>query len=69
VSQFVLTSAAEGDILELLDYIESDNQPAAAIRVFEALRSAMRLLADRPEIGHTRTDLSYEPVRFWPVFS
>lgn len=29
----------------------------------------MRLLAERPGIGHTRTDLADETVRFWPVFS
>jgi len=29
----------------------------------------MRLLAERPGIGHTRADLADEIVRFWPVFS
>ena len=38
-------------------------------RVSEGLRDAMRLIAERPGIGHTRADLAREPVRFWPVFS
>jgi plasmid stabilization system protein ParE len=65
---FVLTPAAEGDILDILEYIEREN-PAAATRVFEALRDAMRLIAERPAVGHTRKDLADEGVRFWPVFS
>jgi plasmid stabilization system protein ParE len=68
MSQFVLTPAAEDDIREILNYIERDN-PSAVIRVSEELRDAMRLIAERPGIGLTRTDLAREPVRFWPVFS
>jgi antitoxin ParD1/3/4/toxin ParE1/3/4 len=68
MADFVLTPAAESDILGILDYIERDNPPAA-IRVREALLDAMRLLAERPGIGHTRADLADEAVRFWPVFS
>ena len=30
---------------------------------------SMRLVAERPGIGHTRADLAREPVRFWPVYS
>ena len=68
MSQFVLTPAAEGDILDILDYIERENA-SAATRVFAALSEAMRLIAERPGIGHTRGDLADEAVRFWPVFS
>lgn len=68
MSDFVLTPAAEGDIREILDYVERDN-PAAVSRVSDALLDAMRLVAERPGIGHTRSDLAREPVRFWPVYS
>ncbi len=44
MSEFVLTPAAEGDIHEILDYIERDN-PSAVNRVSEGLRDAMRLIA------------------------
>lgn len=68
MSEFVLTPAAEDDMREILQYIERES-PAAADQVFEALRDAMRLLAERHGIGHARADLAREPVRFWPVFS
>ncbi len=68
MAEFVLTPAAEGDIVGILDYIEEDNPPAA-VRVRDALLDAMRLLAERPGIGHMRVDLADEVVRFWPVFS
>jgi plasmid stabilization system protein ParE len=68
MSHYVLTPAAEGDILEIVNYIEGEN-PSAAVRVAEALREGMRLIAERPGIGHMRTDLADETVRFWPVFS
>ena len=68
MADFVLTPAAEGDILGILDYIERENPPAA-VRIREAILDAMRHLAERPGIGHTRVDLADEIVRFWPVFS
>ena len=63
---FVLAPAAEGDVL-ILEYIEQDD-PAAAVRVRDALRDAMRLLAEESHLGHVRTDLADEVLRFWPVF-
>ena len=50
MAAFVLTPAAEGDIVGILDYIEQDNPPAAT-RVREALVDAMRLLAEHPGDG------------------
>ena len=68
MSQFVLTPAAEDDIRELLEYIERDN-PSAVQRVRDGLLDGMRLIAERPGIGHARTDLASEAVRFWSLFS
>ena len=65
---FVLTPAAEGDLLDILEYIEQDSTDAA-VRVRIALRDAMRLLAEHSHLGHVRTDLADEALRFWPVFS
>ncbi len=67
MSTFVLTPLAEDDIREILDYIGHDN-PSAVPRVADALRDGMRLIAERPGIGHTRVNLATEAVRFWPVF-
>lgn len=67
MSKFVLTPAAEGDLLKILEYLEGDN-PSAILRVVDALDEAMQLLADNPGIGHVRTDLTDADVRFWSVF-
>ena len=67
MSLYVLTPAAEDDVRAILAYIEQDH-PSIVDRVRDGLRDAMRLLAERPGLGHTRMDLASEPVRFWPVF-
>ena len=67
MSDFVLTPAAEGDLLRLLEYLEGDN-PSAVLKVVDALDDAMQLLADNPAIGHLRPDLTRLDVRFWSVF-
>ena len=67
MSDFVLTQAAKGDLLKILDYLEGDN-PSAVLKVVDALDDAMQLLADSPGIGHLRPDLTPQDVRFWSVF-
>jgi antitoxin ParD1/3/4/toxin ParE1/3/4 len=37
--------------------------------VYGELEHAFELLADNPEIGHLREDLTDRPVKFWSVFS
>lgn len=41
----------------------------AALKVYDALEEAFERIADNPEIGHTREDLTDRPVKFWSVFS
>ena len=67
MSKFVLTPAAEGDLLKILEYLEGDN-PGAILKVVDALDDAMQILADNPGIGHVRPDLTHQDVRFWSVF-
>ena len=67
MSRFVLTPAAEGDLLKIIEYLEGDN-PSAVLKVVDALDQAMQRLAENPGIGHVRPDLTGEDVRFWPVF-
>lgn len=40
MSDFVLTPAAEGDLLKILEYLEGDN-PNAILKVVDALDDAM----------------------------
>jgi plasmid stabilization system protein ParE len=35
----------------------------------QEITTAFRLLASRPEAGHSRRDLTPLPVKFWSVFS
>jgi antitoxin ParD1/3/4/toxin ParE1/3/4 len=37
--------------------------------VLEAIERAIGVLVEFPQQGHTRSDLTSRPYRFWPVFS
>ncbi len=65
-SPFVLSPEALNDVDEIWLYI-ADDDVVAADRNELALYSAMTLLAERPGIGHSRPDLTDQPVKFWPV--
>lgn len=65
---FVLSQEATGDLREVHDYIAADD-PAAARRVLEDLRTAMHRLADHPGLGHLREDFADEALRVWTVHS
>jgi plasmid stabilization system protein ParE len=67
MTRFVLTPAAEGDLLKIIEYLKGDN-PNAVLKVVDAFDEAMQRLAENPGIGHVRPDLTEEDVRFWPVF-
>jgi plasmid stabilization system protein ParE len=67
MSTFVLTPAAEGDLLRIIEYLEGDS-PDAVLKVVDALDDAMQRLAENPGIGHLRPDLTDEDVRFWSIF-
>jgi toxin ParE1/3/4 len=66
--RYVLSPQARDDLSDLRDYIAQDD-PAAARRVLNEVREAMRRLAQMPELGHVREDLADEALRFWPVRS
>ena len=66
--RFVLAHEATGDLRDIYDYIAADD-PAAARRVLEDLRTAMHRLAEHPGLGHLRDDLADEALRVWTVHS
>ena len=66
--RFVLSETAADDLRDIYDYIAADD-PAAARRVLEDLRTAMHRLADHPGLGHLREDLADEALRVWTVHS
>jgi toxin ParE1/3/4 len=68
VSRYRLWPRAEAQVEQLTRFIAEQNADAAR-RVKTALHEAFELLADMPEVGHTRRDLTKHPFKFWPVHS
>ena len=66
---FVLTPLAEADLAEIADYVTDEASADRAEAVVLELMAAAGRLADMPRMGHSRADLTDEPVLFWPVFS
>ena len=64
---FDLTEAATTDLEETIACIAADSV-TAALKVADQLESAFRFLADWPEAGHHRPDLTNDPdLLFWPT--
>ena len=68
MSRYQLTPEASSHVDEIADFIAEESVDAA-LRVLDALEDAFRQLAEMPEMGHTREDLTERPVKFWSVFS
>ena len=69
MKRFVLTRPAEDDLHQIKNYLAEKAGPAIARRVMQEIRSAMNLLADQPNAGHVREDLTNRRLKFWAVFS
>lgn len=68
MKRFVLSPAATADVEQIEAFLDQ-HAPHATDAVLDALRDAMRRIAQRPGIGHLREDLSDEPLRFYAVWS
>ena len=64
---YVLTPLAETDLEEIWDYATERFGFGVADRVLESLHRAFRLLAEHPNVGHTREDIASPPYSFWSV--
>jgi antitoxin ParD1/3/4/toxin ParE1/3/4 len=64
-----LSKEASEDLRGIRRYLEGNAGKSVARYVLQSLRDAIRLLGERPGIGHSREDLTDEPLKFWPVFS
>ena len=65
---FKLSPEAVGDIRDIWGYIGKDSSKAAG-KVRLSLLDACKPLAANPAIGHSREDLTNQPILFWPVGS
>ena len=68
MSQYQISPPARQDLIDIRNFIAKDNR-AAARKVLARIRATCRMLAKRPQVGHLRTDLASEPLRFWPIYS
>jgi plasmid stabilization system protein ParE len=68
MSAYVLSAEALQDLQDIWDFIASDNVPAAD-KLENGFFEAFEILAERPRMGHARSDLTERDVRFWPVGS
>ena len=56
-SDFVLRRKAEKDLTAIIDYVAQDN-PAAAIKLYETFFTQFEHLARFPKSGHLRTEFN-----------
>lgn len=68
MSGYVLHPEAFKDLDEIWEFIAKDSLDAAD-RVMETIRNAIHSLVKNPGQGHTRSDITSRPIRFWLVHS
>ena len=66
MSGYILSPDADQDLTDIWDYIAADSIDAAD-RWIEKLFDAFESLAQHPQLGHKREDLTSYPILFWPV--
>jgi antitoxin ParD1/3/4 len=64
MSAYALTPLAKRDVFEIWRYIAEDSEHAAD-RVEQAIYDACEFVAEVPGRGHSRSDLTSRPLRFW----
>lgn len=69
MKRFVVTKLAERDLDQIKSYLVEKAGPRITRKVFQEIRTALKLLGSNPGIGHAREDLTDRPVKFWPVYS
>ncbi len=66
MSVYALTPLAKADIFDIWSYIAGDSEEAAN-RVEQAIYDACAFVAEAPMRGHSRSDLTSRPLRFWTL--
>ncbi len=62
-----ITPKALAELLQLVEYVARESGPDRAAVFLDDILDAADELGKHPGIGHLRTDLTDEPLRFWPV--
>jgi plasmid stabilization system protein ParE len=66
MSGYLLTPLAKADIFSIWSHIANSSESAAE-RVESAIFEACAFVAESPESGHSRADLTNRPLRFWTL--
>jgi plasmid stabilization system protein ParE len=66
MTSYILAPEAVQDLKDIWDYIAAENVDAAD-RMIDTLFAAFERLAAMPGLGHSREDLTDQPLRFWTV--
>lgn len=67
--RFVLSTPASKDLDEILAYVLEQSGTERALHVVDRLRNSFLRLAETPDLGHRREDLTDADVLFYPVWS
>lgn len=71
MTRLVFTPLAEGDLLEILEYI-AEHRPLTATKVVERIRHVCGKLCQFPEMGQLRPEFAASlrsiPVQRWVIF-
>jgi plasmid stabilization system protein ParE len=67
--RYVLAPEAAVDLVQIWGYIRQKADVEIADRVEAVIRQKIDFLVRNPGSGHSRNDLTEEPVRFFPVYS
>jgi len=67
--RYTLAPEAARDLVEIWRYVKAESGQETADRVESVMRSKFAYLADFPDMGHWRRDLTSTNVRFFPVYS
>lgn len=68
-SRYILAPEAGQDMVDIWRYIQEQSSVAVADRVEHTIRERIILLCGNPGVGHWRTDLTSEDVKFFSVYS
>lgn len=67
--RYVLAPEAALDLVEIWRYINEQTGMDMAERVESVIRDRIGFLAGNPDLGHSRRDLTDQPVKFFSVYS
>ncbi len=68
-ARFVLAPQAAEDLARIWRYIKNQSTVGMAVHVESVIREKFLFLAQAPEAGHHRRNLTNEEVKFFPVYS